>query len=460
MSMYETGTVTGVAGATTIIGTGTAWTNRKFGISPASTIAIFSPGKVDLYAISRVDSDTQLTVTRSITAGFSNSAYGILVAETQIITYWANQLTAALAYTQDTMSALNRIMTEDGTVTVTAPNGQDVTISSFKKMTSDISNKLDTGATQPQFIWGIELKNPENGRLGYIGSSSAALGSGVVYLINREAGKSLELHDDGTLSYGGKSSSVLVDGSACTFPRTTTRTVDFDQARVGWDVVSSVTANAPTTGVNIYGTVFTWSDQGHRNLTNVPAAAAGEWWKQTFYDTSGRMFHRFRTNATAWSAWQPIYNGFNTTKASDGTLKASSPVVRVFSNGDFEYTDEADGISVTRQDVGVYLIEGCTGLNADAAWGGIDGGFDVPTDRNKQPLLWLDYDVLADGSVVVKTYHRTHPGAPEWAQNNIDGFSDGDPIDIPGDQFVSVRVEMPPQSIWNTRQQEIYGGDI
>lgn len=28
---------------------------------------------------------------------------------------------------------------------------------------------------------------------------------------------------------------------------------------------------------------------------------------------------------------------------------------------------------------------------------------------------------------------------------------DGDPVDIPADQYVSVRVEMPQNSIWNQR---------
>ncbi|MBK4469513.1 phage tail protein, partial [Enterobacter asburiae] len=87
----------------------------------------------------------------------------------------------------------------------------------------------------------------------------------------------------------------------------------------------------------------------------------------------------------------------------------------------------------------------------DYPWRFIDGGFDIPTDRNKQPLIWLDYKVNSDGSVLVKTYHRTHPSAPEFARNERAGLADGDPVDIPSDQFVSVRVEMPDDSIWNKK---------
>nr|MBA8419980.1 phage tail protein [Citrobacter freundii] len=111
-----------------------------------------------------------------------------------------------------------------------------------------------------------------------------------------------------------------------------------------------------------------------------------------------------------------------------------------------------------------YLIEGCMGLNADASWGGIDGGFDIPTDRNQQPRIWLDYKVNADGSVLVRTYHRVHSSAPEFAQNRIgntdtngvftETVADSEPVDIPADSFVSVRVEMPEDSIWNQKKKE------
>ncbi|WP_458452678.1 phage tail fiber protein, partial [Enterobacter hormaechei] len=77
-----------------------------------------------------------------------------------------------------------------------------------------------------------------------------------------------------------------------------------------------------------------------------------------------------------------------------------------------------------------------------------------PTDRNKQPLIWLDYEVSADGSVLVKTFHREYPTAPSFARNVLKGVADGEPVDIPADQFVSVRVEMPVDSIWNQKQTE------
>lgn len=149
-----------------------------------------------------------------------------------------------------------------------------------------------------------------------------------------------------------------------------------------------------------------------------------------------------------------VYTTANTTKAADGTLKGASPIIQIFNDGSHLTNSESEGCVVTRLGVCEYLVSGCMGLNADAEWGGIDGGFDIPKDRNRQPLVWLDYEVNADGSVLVKTYHRTHQGAPAFARNEREGFAEGDPIDIPADQFVSVRVEMPADSIYNKKLEE------
>ncbi|ENT5052672.1 hypothetical protein ACFO7G_003573 [Salmonella enterica] len=62
-------------------------------------------------------------------------------------------------------------------------------------------------------------------------------------------------------------------------------------------------------------------------------------------------------------------------------------------------------------------------------------------------------DPAPPATVLVKTYHRTHSDAPFFARNEIDGLTNGDPVDIPADSFVSVRVEIPPDSIWNKKQE-------
>ncbi|WP_455757920.1 phage tail fiber protein, partial [Yersinia proxima] len=119
------------------------------------------------------------------------------------------------------------------------------------------------------------------------------------------------------------------------------------------------------------------------------------------------------------------------------------PVVKLYGNGSSETNHESDGATSERISEGVYKISGVLGFNSDDAWGGVDGGIEIPTDKNKQPLIWVDYLLEEDGDLIIKTYHRTHPTSPVFAQNNINGYEDGQPIDIPLGRFVDLRVQMP-----------------
>ncbi|MEI7174850.1 hypothetical protein [Pectobacterium carotovorum] len=138
-----------------------------------------------------------------------------------------------------------------------------------------------------------------------------------------------------------------------------------------------------------------------------------------------------------------VWTSGNTTVDASGSLKVASPIVKLFGSGVSELNAESDGLVTERIDQGVYRISGCLGLNADLAWGGIDGGIVGPRCRNGLERLWIDYDVEPDGSIVIRTYHRTHPNAMTFARNELDGYAEGAPIDIPTDAFLSVRVQMP-----------------
>lgn len=170
-------------------------------------------------------------------------------------------------------------------------------------------------------------------------------------------------------------------------------------------------------------------------------------WSQIGFSTIITQAPRYRQrieNLALITNWRDfLIRDLNTTVDSNGFIKIASPIVKIKGDGTAEFNDESEGCIVTRDDVGVYTIKGCLGLNSDAAWGGTDGGFEIPIDINKQPRLWLDYSVKPDGSVTIRTYHRTHPNSPEFARNEIEGFLDGDPIDIPDGCFISVRVQMP-----------------
>ncbi|MFB4817151.1 phage tail protein, partial [Enterobacter hormaechei subsp. hoffmannii] len=103
------------------------------------------------------------------------------------------------------------------------------------------------------------------------------------------------------------------------------------------------------------------------------------------YQSSGKVHILAGSARTGWTHSRILYDDKNTVVDSNGFIKQASPVVKIFTDGKYETNDESEGVTVTRLDVGQYLIEGCKALNSDAAWGGIDGGFEIPTDRNKQP---------------------------------------------------------------------------
>ena len=207
-----------------------------------------------------------------------------------------------------------------------------------------------------------------------------------------------------------------------------------------------------------YGTGNDWGKPGGttNGLVILQLPGSTQSWRGQFgiSDTGlGTCYLRYGQGGSGFSNWKALYGESNTTVDSSGFIKKASPIINIYHDGTFETNDESEGALVSRESVGVYRISNVLGMNSDRAWGGIDGGFEIPKDRNGQRLLWLDYEVEADGSIIVKTYHRTYPDAPVFARNIKDGYEEGDLVDIPSDQFLSVRVEMPQDSIWNLAQK-------
>jgi len=185
---------------------------------------------------------------------------------------------------------------------------------------------------------------------------------------------------------------------------------------------------------------------------------------QTYYsDNTTDMSFRVNYSGT-WKAWVAVLTNKNTTVDSNGFIKRASPIVQVYGDGTSQTNAESDGATVTREGIGVYRISGVLGMNSDRSWGGNGGGVEVPKDINGQPRVWVDYDIGPDGSIILRTYHRTHPDAPAFARNLIGTKDDagnftetvlnGEPIDIPDDVFISVRVEMPADSVYSRSLHE------
>ncbi|WP_426577620.1 hypothetical protein ACP179_05850 [Xenorhabdus stockiae] len=155
--------------------------------------------------------------------------------------------------------------------------------------------------------------------------------------------------------------------------------------------------------------------------------------------------------------------GANCWHDGNGSIKVASPIIEIFPSGKFTTNDESEGATVSKLSLGYYQVTGVLGYNADGAWG-VHGGISSPKNNNGLELIYIDDKVNKDGSITIETFHRQHSHLPERFQNKrikaiVNGekvyYQDGEPCDIPEGCRLDVRVQMPANSVWNMKQNEI-----
>ncbi len=391
----------------------------------------------------------------------------------------------------------------NGVVTVELSNGQKVTLDSVKKMQGDIANKLDikTGGNVTARVSANPISVTRDGNdylniyppkvgdgkdLGFFQYNLDKAWNGILKIPRAPSGGTETILTDG-INYGtgrvlsfkaeykDKASyieSIWVDNSFRWRIGSMDATSDFqintgggarfhltkDSLTVnGKKVLDNVTPNTvKKQSINRNG-FYQCQDIEPYNVMFMGIACTHVSNEQYVFSLWGRgnRFLFSTKDAGKWFGTWEVWTTANARADTNGFIKKASPIIDINPDGTFTTNDESEGATVTRVAQGEYLIEGVLGFNSDAGWGGVDGGIEIPLDVNKQPLIWVDSKVMEDGSILVRTYHRTHPNAPKFARNDIDGYKDGDPIDIPDGRFISVRVQMPEQSIYNVRMREM-----
>ncbi|HAS1787620.1 TPA: hypothetical protein I4G64_22560, partial [Enterobacter cloacae] len=138
------------------------------------------------------------------------------------------------------------------------------------------------------------------------------------------------------------------------------------------------------------------------------------------------------------ATWKKWWGEANTTVDTNGFIKRASPVVKLFGTGEIECNDEAEGVTASREAVGVYRVTGSCGLNSEG-W-----TVEIPQDINGNFLCFVDISTEDDGVLTVSVFRRRFD--VEKAM-----IIAGDPMDIPDDRWIDLRLQMSADSIYNQK---------
>lgn len=450
--MYNVGTVTTTANSTKLIGTGTKWKDNNSRVSAEQVILIQNGATIYINSIASIQSNTEITLSFPVPASVSNAPYQILTTMVNSVSDAANKVVAMNVSNVQFSDILNRWATESGTITVTLPDGTTQQLRTAKEMDKLLDGKFDksggtingsitvTGTIQAQ---GGELTVPTaNGAAVQLNSKSEIAkirtrdknGSWYDHIIPDSAGTFMQVGDYGL---GGATKVPMGDIS---IPNST--------SFVGWSTTTP-TFDGVDSGLKPFTVgLLLWNGGSNGGFVGV--------------DTNTGELYVKGMGAAKWKATRRVYDTANTTKDSNGNLKAASPIVKLFADH-IETNDESEGVEMERLGVGHYLIKGVVGFNSDGAWG-INNGFVIPQDHNGKNMVLIDYEVRPDGDIEVFVFHQQNADMPERFQNKRIKYIDKDgnpvyyenyePCDVPESRWIDMRVEMPSNSIYNLKQAE------
>ncbi|MCW2255082.1 hypothetical protein M2263_001173 [Providencia alcalifaciens] len=474
--MYSTGKITTTANNTKVIGTNTKWKDNNSLVSPEQVILIQNGATIYINSIASIQSNTEMTLSFPVPAAVKDAAYNILTTMVHSVSDAANKIVAMNNANVQFSDILNRWATETGTITVTLPDGTTQQLRTAKEQDKLLDGKLDTNKPEAKGALTIKAVDDYAGLTLTKGSDervkletlvdSATTALNIVY--RDAAGKNVSI-----VGIPKKSGIAMLVGES------------------GIGVASYEEKGAGDRNESRfiqYGSTPVAASQGYPGAGGgIQISYTASRRAQIFMSRSPeRLHYRFSDieGVDLTTKWKEIYSTANTTKDSNGNLKAASPIVKVFADH-IESNEESEGVELKKLHTGIYQLKNVLGMHSDASWGGINGGITIPSGINQLPLVYADYDVLVagerhpfngelvtqneHGDIVIYTSYRKHFDLPQNVQyahlktypeftkvvnDEQVELENGEPVDIPNGHWIDVRVNMPSNSIYNQKQAE------